>query len=157
MCYTVTWRVFFKYPYSWAYTFLGVYVWLSACRHSVWLVVPFETVLFLFHMFFTCLWRWNRQSVPKRRHIKFRRRGITQTKAYNIQNKARVWNQGRNYNICITCSCWLCIDFYLYFITIYIYLSFLHSLLQVLYLCLSKSWNAQVSKMASTCPQQHHQ
>jgi len=23
----------------------------------------------------TCLWRWNRQSVPKRRHIKFRRPG----------------------------------------------------------------------------------
>jgi len=23
------------------------------------------------------LWRWKRQSVPKRRHIKFRRRGIT--------------------------------------------------------------------------------
>jgi len=32
----------------------------------------------------TCLWRWNRQSVSKRRHIKFRRRGITQKKAYNI-------------------------------------------------------------------------
>ena len=31
----------------------------------------------------TCLWRWNRQSVPKRRHIKFRRRRITQKKAYN--------------------------------------------------------------------------
>jgi len=36
------------------------------------------------------LWRWNRQSVPKRRHIKFRRRGITQKKAYNeIQLFAR--------------------------------------------------------------------
>jgi hypothetical protein len=31
-----------------------------------------------------CLWRWNRQSVPKRRHINFRRRGITRKKAYNI-------------------------------------------------------------------------
>jgi len=31
----------------------------------------------------TRLWRWNRQSVPKRRHIKFRRRGITQKIAYN--------------------------------------------------------------------------
>jgi hypothetical protein len=39
------------------------------------------------------LWRWNRQSVPKRRHIKFRRRGITQKKAYNIQNTVKVWNQ----------------------------------------------------------------
>jgi len=34
---------------------------------------------------FTCLWRWNRQSVPKRRHIKFRRQGITQKKTYNSQ------------------------------------------------------------------------
>ena len=30
----------------------------------------------------TRLWRWNRQGVPKRRHIKFRFRGITQKKAY---------------------------------------------------------------------------
>ena len=40
---------------------------------------------------------WSRlgteQSVPKRRHIKFRRRGATQKKAYNIQEKAKVWNQ----------------------------------------------------------------
>jgi len=34
----------------------------------------------------------NEQSAPKRRHIKFRRLGITQEKAYNIQNKAKVWN-----------------------------------------------------------------
>ena len=33
------------------------------------------------------------QSVPKRRNIKFRRRGITQNKAHNIQNMAKVWNQ----------------------------------------------------------------
>ena len=32
----------------------------------------------------TCLWRWNKQSVPKRRHIQSRRRGITQKKTYNI-------------------------------------------------------------------------
>jgi len=38
------------------------------------------------------LWRWKRHSVPKRRHIKFRRRGITQKKAYSIQNKAKIWN-----------------------------------------------------------------
>ena len=31
----------------------------------------------------TCLWIWNSQSVPRRRHINFRRRGITQKKAYN--------------------------------------------------------------------------
>jgi len=30
-----------------------------------------------------CLWRWNRQSVPKRRHMKSRRRVITQKIAYN--------------------------------------------------------------------------
>jgi hypothetical protein len=33
------------------------------------------------------------QCVPKRRHIKFRRRGITQKKAYDIQNTEKVWNQ----------------------------------------------------------------
>ena len=32
-------------------------------------------------------------SVPKRWHIKFRHRRITQKKAYNIQNTAKVWNQ----------------------------------------------------------------
>jgi hypothetical protein len=40
--------------------------------------------------------RWNRQNVPKRWHIKFRRRGITQKKAYNAQNTATVWNQHMN-------------------------------------------------------------
>jgi len=34
-----------------------------------------------------------RDNVPKRRNIKFRRWGITQKKAYNIQNTAKVWNQ----------------------------------------------------------------
>jgi len=38
-------------------------------------------------------WRWDRQSVPKRRHIKFRRRGIAQKKEYNIHNMTKVWNQ----------------------------------------------------------------
>jgi len=40
------------------------------------------------------------QSVPKRRHIKFRTRGITQKKAYNIQNKKKVWNQEKPNNYC---------------------------------------------------------
>jgi hypothetical protein len=40
-----------------------------------------------------CLWRWKRQGVPKRRHIIIRCRGITQKKAYNIQNMAKFWNQ----------------------------------------------------------------
>ena len=42
------------------------------------------TILKFSHSTPTCLWRWNRQSVPKRRHIKFRLRGITQKK--NIQH-----------------------------------------------------------------------
>jgi hypothetical protein len=41
----------------------------------------------------TCLWRWNRHRFPKLQHIKFRRRGITQKKAYSIQNTAKVWNK----------------------------------------------------------------
>jgi len=32
-------------------------------------------------------------GVPKRRHIKFRHRVITQKKEYNIQNRPKVWNQ----------------------------------------------------------------
>ena len=47
----------------------------------------------------TRLWRWNRQSVSKRWHIKFRRRGITQKKAYNIQNTAKVWNQDISFSL----------------------------------------------------------
>jgi hypothetical protein len=34
-----------------------------------------------------------KQIVSKRRRIQFRSRGITQKKTYNIQNKAKVWNQ----------------------------------------------------------------
>ena len=34
----------------------------------------------------TCLPMKKEQSVPKRRYIKFRRRGITQKKAYNNSN-----------------------------------------------------------------------
>jgi len=37
------------------------------------------------------LWIWNRQSVPKRRHIKFRRRGITQKIAYNFHITTKVY------------------------------------------------------------------
>jgi hypothetical protein len=33
------------------------------------------------------------QSVPKRRHVKFRRWRTTQKKTYNIQNTAKIWNQ----------------------------------------------------------------
>jgi hypothetical protein len=37
-----------------------------------------------------CTARWNRHSVPKLWHIKFRRQGITQKKEYNIPNIAKV-------------------------------------------------------------------
>jgi hypothetical protein len=39
------------------------------------------------------LWRWNRQSVPKRRNMKFRIRGITQKKECNTHNTENVWKQ----------------------------------------------------------------
>jgi hypothetical protein len=45
------------------------------------------------HFIPTHLWRWNRQRVPKRWRLNYRRRGITQKKAYDIQNTANVWNQ----------------------------------------------------------------
>jgi hypothetical protein len=48
---------------------------------------PYGYSLFLkpSHSAPTCLWRWNRQSVQKHRHIKFRRWEITQKKAYNLE------------------------------------------------------------------------
>jgi hypothetical protein len=39
------------------------------------------------------LWRWN--TVFRNVDTKFRRRGITQTKEYNIQNMAKVWSRAR--------------------------------------------------------------
>jgi hypothetical protein len=45
------------------------------------------------HFVPTRLWRCNRQSVPKRWHLNYRRRGTTQKKTYDIQNTAKVWNQ----------------------------------------------------------------
>jgi hypothetical protein len=46
------------------------------------------TILKFSHYLPTCLRRWNRESVSKRRHIKFRRRGITQKKTYKIQDSS---------------------------------------------------------------------
>jgi hypothetical protein len=36
------------------------------------------------HTSLTCLWRWNRYSVPKRRLLALRRRGNTQKNSYFI-------------------------------------------------------------------------
>jgi len=51
----------------------------------------------LYVLFWVITWRLNficrrfgTLSVPKRRHINFRRRGITQKETYNIQNTAKV-------------------------------------------------------------------
>jgi len=52
-------------------------------RHLNFICWRFGT-LCLFHVH--CLWRWNRQSVPKRRHIKFRCRGITQKKTQHTEH-----------------------------------------------------------------------
>jgi len=48
---------------------------------------------FLVHSTHTYLPMKMEQSVPKRRHINSRRRGITQKKAYNVQNTAKASNQ----------------------------------------------------------------
>ena len=37
-------------------------------------------------------WRWNRQSVPKRWHMKFRCQGITQKRAYNLLNNVKTYD-----------------------------------------------------------------
>jgi len=59
-------------------------------------VPTFRDTLFHLHRW-CCLhrrWSWKRQSVPKRRDIKFSLRGITQKKEYNNQNTKKVLNQG---------------------------------------------------------------
>jgi hypothetical protein len=48
------------------------------------------------------------QSVPKRGHIKFRCREITQKKAYKIQNTVKVWNQENQESL----PSWLCTETY---------------------------------------------
>ena len=43
-------------------------------------------VTYLIGTSFTCIWRWNRQWVPKRRQLELRRRGITQKRTnYTLQ------------------------------------------------------------------------
>ena len=55
-------------------------------------------------MFHRNRWRWHDLcGVPKRRHIQFRRRGITQKKEYDIHNTAKVWNQGRYTSFSAVC------------------------------------------------------
>jgi hypothetical protein len=41
----------------------------------------------------TCLWRWHRQSVPKRRILNTIRRRTTQKVTHDIQNTAKAWNR----------------------------------------------------------------
>jgi len=58
---------------------------------GVWILYADVSEHFVYSIFIpTCLWIWNRESVPKRRHIKFRCQGIAQKKAYKIQNTAKV-------------------------------------------------------------------
>ena len=61
--------------------------WFQA---SEFYVPSFRNTLFYLHRWCSCLhhlWRWNRHGVPKRRHIKFRSRGITQKE--KIQHSER--------------------------------------------------------------------
>jgi len=71
---------------------------VSIALYAFFWVIP-RRLNFICRRFGTlCLFHLHRsmkmkQSVPKRRHIKFRRRGITRNKAHNIQNMVNVWNQ----------------------------------------------------------------
>ena len=89
---------------------LYIIVWylLGNSTASEFYMRTFRNILFILHTP-TCLWRWNRQNVPNRRHINFRRRGITQKKSYNIQNTAKVWNQEAiQYFSCVNISFKIC-------------------------------------------------
>jgi hypothetical protein len=90
-----TWKARNYYNLSCSLTFAVLCCILSIrCFPGVWILYADVSAHCLFHRHRACgqvdsfcphaLWRWNRQSVPKRRHIKFRRQGITQKKDYNI-------------------------------------------------------------------------
>ena len=64
--------------YSWFKDFA-----LFCMLYAFFWVIP-RCLEFICRLTSTRLWRWNRQSVPKRRNINSRRRGITQKKTYNI-------------------------------------------------------------------------
>jgi len=66
------------------------YYWLRLFSSQTFSRVDTPTILKFSHSTPTCLWRWNRQSVSKRRHIKFRRRGITQKKKHTTY---RTWRK----------------------------------------------------------------
>jgi len=53
----------------------------------------YSNILKLSHPSYLSAYEDGTNSVPKRRHIKFRRRGITQKKAHKIQNTSNVINQ----------------------------------------------------------------
>ena len=55
------------------YAFFWVILYADVSEHSV-------------YSTFVVLCRWTEQSVSKRRHIKFKGRGITRKKAYNFLN-----------------------------------------------------------------------
>jgi hypothetical protein len=69
--------------------FIREKVWLEISLSQTFSRINTPTFLKLSHSY-TNLPMKIEQSVPKRRYIKFRRRGITQTKAYSIQNTAEV-------------------------------------------------------------------
>jgi hypothetical protein len=75
-------------------------MWISYRLYAFFWVIPRHLNFICQHFGTLCLfrlhrqvWRQNRQSVLKRRHIKLKHQGITQNKAYNVQNTAKVWNQ----------------------------------------------------------------
>jgi len=86
------------YGQSWFQNFLHavnvVFFLLGDSPEPEFYVLTFRNTLF----HFLCsvshsshfLWRWNRQSVPKVRHMKVRPRGITQKKEYNVYGHCQV-------------------------------------------------------------------
>ena len=105
--------------------------------------------------FYNYLWRWKRQSVPKRRHIKFGRRGITQKKTYNIQNTAKVWNQECTHIITIFLfkfDIWVFVkNLYIYiYIYIYIYMGVCVCVYIYDNISLSSSWSEKCLRKKKT-------
>ena len=78
--------------------------WLRILLSQTFSLMNTPTFLKPSHSTPTCLWRWNRQSVPKCRHIKFRHWGITQKKAYNNIRSPISWNSYHCHGISLLCD-----------------------------------------------------
>jgi len=81
--------------------FIGEKVWLEYIFEPNIFPYKYPIILYPSHSSHLPACEDGRDSALKRRRIKFRPRGITQKKARNMQNRAKVWSPKRNLQVII--------------------------------------------------------